>query len=265
MTVEAAQFPSEILDNILPNQYLFTRDQFHQLWNAGILDRNRRYELLCGVILDRDSEPPCEDNFPIFERLRDDWPRLVYFTAEQYERMLVAGILSPDGRYEIIGGVIFTKMGQKPAHRNSRQRTRDFLAHAFGLAHVQYQDEMPVPAGLSAWSRPEPDLSVTREPYDAYAGRYARPEDMLLIIEIADSSLDTDEREKALLYAKTGIEEYWVVNVVTRSLVVFRHAGEFGYKETRRYSEEETIAPIAVPEAEVRVGDLLPPSQEAGD
>ncbi|MCS6863160.1 MAG: Uma2 family endonuclease, partial [Abditibacteriales bacterium] len=116
---------------------------------------------------------------------------------------------------------------------------------------------------LGTDSDPEPDIAV--EVGNSRTYRDAHPTTAVLIVEIADSSLDHDRRCKGSLYASEGIEDYWIVNLVDRQLEVYRqpHADAtqpygFGYADVRVLKARERVAPLAAPRSWVKVADLLP-------
>jgi Uma2 family endonuclease len=136
-------------------------------------------------------------------------------------------------------------------------RVASFLQAAFGAEHwVRTQFQI----ALTDDSQPEPDVSVAEHPFEWYQDH---PVSALLVVEISDSSLRLDRR-KAGLYASSGIPEYWIVNLQSRQLEVFRRtladpANEFGhgYADIRELNEHETIAPLARPEAKILVNKFF--------
>jgi Uma2 family endonuclease len=122
-----------------------------------------------------------------------------------------------------------------------------------GLAILGVQD----PVHLDDFSEPEPDLAVLRHKDDFYLDHHPRPEDVFLVVEVADSTLEFDRRRKLPLYARSGIPEVWIVNLVDGLLEVYRDPAPHGYRQSLRLSREDTIVPTAFPDVELFVGDLL--------
>lgn len=114
------------------------------------------------------------------------------------------------------------------------------------------------PVNLSDLSQPQPDLSVLRLRSDFYGEGKPRPAETVLLIEVADSSLDFDRSVKAPLYAAAGVPELWIVDVGARAIEVHRAPGLDGYAERRMLAGgQERIAPLAFPDVEVSVEDVL--------
>jgi Uma2 family endonuclease len=192
------------------------------------------------------------------------------WTVERFYRALSAGLFEHPERLELIKGEIIERMSpQDTPHSTSTLLTRDLLADLFrALGHVRSQ----MPLDLFRDTEPEPDVFVVKGAIRDYETRKPRPSDLLLVVEVSDSTLAYDRGVKASLYAEAGITEYWIVNLPERCLEVFRDAGAkagerfgFGYHDVRRYAETESVAPLAAPDAPVRVEDLLPkPVSETG-
>ena len=133
---------------------------------------------------------------------------------------------------------------------------QDFFKERLGRkVFVKSQD----PIHLSDDSEPEPDVVITiRDPL-AYSTHHPTAMEVLLVIEVADSSLKYDLETKAPAYAKEGISEYWVLDVLDRKLHVFRQLSESGYQSQTILAETLDIAPLAFPDCTVAIRALLPP------
>jgi Uma2 family endonuclease len=190
------------------------------------------------------------------------------FRAADYYRMLEAGILHEDDRVELLGGQVVEMSPSGPLHAATTDRTGDVLAAATaGRALVRRQN----PLDLGEWDAPEPDLAVVRPRADYYAEGHPTAADVFWLVEVADSSVVHDQRTKAALYAAAGIREVWVVNVPERVLEIYRAPGPPGYEDRQTHHQGERVAPLAFPELQLAVADLLPPGgperaqeQEAG-
>jgi Uma2 family endonuclease len=177
------------------------------------------------------------------------------FTVEEYHRMAETGILRPDERVELVRGVIRAMSPKNWAHVMTTKVVFRMLEDALrGRASV-YQEAPLVAEGID--SEPEPDVLVCSNPDEwAYRSRRTKP---LLVVEVADSSLEYDLAEKASLYAEAGVPEYWVVNLVERVLVVFRDPLKGSYEVRLSLGETATVTPEAWPERAFEVRAFFPP------
>lgn len=181
-------------------------------------------------------------------------PQRIRWTVAQCEEMEKAGLL-PE-RYELIEGDIYKKMSANPPHCIALILLAVWLEQVFGRLFVKTQGPIRL-----LDNKPEPDVSVMREPVTAYVKQHPGPEDLLLVAEISDATLHFDLNEKAAVYARAGIEEYWVVDFIGRRFLVHRQPFGEGYGEVIIYDESESLSLLARPNSQVRVADLLPPVQ----
>ena len=107
-------------------------------------------------------------------------------------------------------------------------------------------------------NEPQPDLVVFKQPSNFLTSRNPRPQDLHLVIEVSDTSLYFDLTKKAALYARAGIVEYWVLDVVGRKLFVHRDPQAGKYQSITEYAEQESVAPLAAPDAEFLVSSAFP-------
>ena len=188
------------------------------------------------------------------EPFRRRWSR------EEYYRMGEAGIFAPDENVELIEGEIYQMAPQGPAHSTVMCSTQELLRHAFGSTfHVRPQ--LPLSLGLA--SDPEPDLAGVPGSFRDY--RTAHPTTAVLVVEVSDTTLAFDQQAKASLYARAGIPEYWIVNLPEQVVEVHQtprpdtdQAFQYGYAQITRHGTEDTLTPLAAPEASMAVADLLP-------
>jgi Uma2 family endonuclease len=179
------------------------------------------------------------------------------FTPDEYHRLAEAGVLLPDERVELVRGVIRRMAPKGRRHVVAVQRAiQIFAVRLAGRATVSIQD----PLVREHWhSEPEPDVVLFSNP-DADA--YGTPEsDPLLVVEVADSSLDFDRTEKAKLYAEAGVPEYWIVNLVDDLLEVHREPEAGGYRSRQVLAQGDRIAPLHYPDLEIDPGELIPPGR----
>lgn len=183
-------------------------------------------------------------------------PNRIRWTRKQCEMMRDGGILT--GRYELIDGEILSKMGQKPAHAYVIRALLTWLTGLFGAEYTQIQATIDLSDTSPDYDEPEPDAAVTAQPYTHFAERHPRPEDLLLLIEVSDTTLRFDLNAKANLYALAGIREYWTIDITGRRLIVHRQPSPTGYQEILAYNADEEIASLSRPDRPVRVAELLP-------
>lgn len=176
------------------------------------------------------------------------------FTVDEFRAMARAGILDPEERVELIDGEIVEMSPIDEPHAAQTDRLTQLLVLRFhDAAIVRVQG----PTGLDRHSQPQPDLMLLRPRQDFYRGSHPAPEDVLLLIEVSDTTLAYDRRVKAPLYARTGIVEHWRVDLGGDRIVVHRDPGRDGYRSVRVAGRGESIAPLAFPVRALAVDDLL--------
>ncbi|NJL88137.1 MAG: Uma2 family endonuclease [Leptolyngbyaceae cyanobacterium SM1_1_3] len=182
------------------------------------------------------------------------------FTVSEYYRMSELGILQPTERTELIAGEIISMAAKGTAHTSAVLLTQDLFKEGLGRrVFVRSQD----PIHLSETSEPEPDIVVAvRDPL-AYSTHHPTPAEILLVIEVADSSLSYDLKTKAPLYAQASITDYWVLDVIARQLYVFRHPAAGQYQSQTILAAALEIAPLAFADFAIQVAQMLPPQMSA--
>ncbi len=178
------------------------------------------------------------------------------WTVEECYRLQEAGHL--EGRYELIEGVIVDKMGQNPRHARFLSNLILCLESIFSMKYIRVQAPIALPTPYGTYNEPEPDAVVTKESVITYT-HHPLPDDLLLVAEVSDSSLDFDRRTKVPLYAKAGITEFWILDVAERKLYVYQEPTETGYRLTHLYTEQDAVVLAALPEKQIAVKDLFPP------
>ena len=161
------------------------------------------------------------------------------FTIDEYHRLADLGFFGEDDRVELIRGEIMQMAAKGTAHTTC---CRNLLRELAGQAELQCQD----PIILSSNSEPEPDFAILRTRADNYLSAHPNPSDVLLVIEIADSSLSYDQEVKLLLYAEAGISDYWIFNLVENHLETYSEPyqelqGSFGYSVKRIFLPNQAI------------------------
>ncbi len=197
---------------------------------------------------------------PIAERAALPPMPVCRLTVHQYHRMIATGIIREDDRVELLKGWIVPKMGHNPPHSLAVNVGQAALRAALpGGWFVLVQ--LPITTGDS---EPEPDLAVVRGGPRDYASRHPGPEDIGLLVEDADTSLDYDRHFKGPLYASASISSYWIVNLIQRRVEVYTDpsgpAENPGYRHRQDYGENESVPLVldGVEAARIAVRDLLP-------
>jgi Uma2 family endonuclease len=177
------------------------------------------------------------------------------FTADEYERMGQAGILSEDDRVELIDGEVVAMTPIGPRHAGCVGKANKALVIAAGDSAMVHPQN---PVRLGAYDEPQPDLVLLRPRSDCYTTSHPGPEDTLLILEIADSSIEYDRSVKAALYAGAGLPEYWIADLEQE--VVWRYTSPLNgaYQRVELYRRGQSIAPQLLPACAIAVDALLP-------
>jgi len=160
------------------------------------------------------------------------------FTIEEYHQMGEAGIIAEEQRVELINGEIVEMSPINSPHGGVVNLLNNLLHK---LLSDQYIISVQNPVELGKYSEPEPDLTVLVHRPDFYAKSHPTPSDVLLIIEVADSSLQKDREVKLPLYAEASIPEVWIINLPERQVEVYRQPKEASYGSKQVYKNEETI------------------------
>jgi Uma2 family endonuclease len=139
------------------------------------------------------------------------------FSVTQYQRMIESGILTAEDKVELLENYVVLKMPRNPPHDGTIQRIQKRI-----VRHIPTGWDLRTQGSLELTdSQPEPDFAVVREDPNDYTTRHPTPADSGLVIEVADSSLLRDQRDKTRIYARAGIPTYWVINLVDRRVEVY--------------------------------------------
>ena len=176
------------------------------------------------------------------------------FTAAEYHLMAQAGILHEDDRVELIDGEIVEMAPIGSRHAAHVNRLNRVFTQALGEGVIV---SVQNPISLGERCEPQPDLTLLRPRPDFYAQAHPGPEDILLVVEVADSSLGYDRGVKVPLYARFGIPETWVMDLAAAGIQVYRHPHQGRYLEARHAARGEHISPQALPEVTLAVAELL--------
>ncbi len=176
------------------------------------------------------------------------------FSVEEYQRMGQVGIFSEDDRVELIEGEIveMTPIGSR--HAACVKRLNSLFTSRLGeRAIVSVQD----PLSIGARSEPQPDLMLLKPRPDFYAHAHPEPKDVLLIVEVADTSLEYDRKVKIPLYARALIPEVWLVDLNTSSVEVHRDPSPQGFQRIYQVRRGESLAPQAFLDLVLAVANIL--------
>jgi len=178
-------------------------------------------------------------------------------SVDEYHRMDDAGIFDPDKRIELIEGELIETVGpMNPPHAAGvAMLTRILVTRFSDRADVRCR----LPVILNDYSEPHPDFAVVRTDPRYYLDGHPQPASIFLLVEIADSSRDEDQRIRILLYGRSGVTESWLVDLIDDRVVIYRDPTPKGYGTVTFARRGETIAPLAFPNDHVPVNDILPP------
>lgn len=185
----------------------------------------------------------------------DEESNLRHWTRVEYHRMADAGLF--DGsRVELLEGEVWKMSPQRRPHFRTIRAVAEALETAFGdLFDVQQQ----APLALGDDGEPEPDIAVVAGYWADYEDHPVSA-DVKLVVEVSDSSLAKDRVKKAHSYARAGIQDYWIVNLVDRRIEIHRDPSPEGvYQSILIVGPAKSITPLYAPDGQIRVVDLLPP------
>jgi Uma2 family endonuclease len=181
------------------------------------------------------------------------------FTRSEVDQMLATGIFAGQ-RFELIDGELIDKMGQKPLHASTIQRCMLLLLKIFGAELVRVQ--LPIEAGAVDQDRsvPEPDLAVLAEAKPDFSRRHPNGRELVLLIEVSDTTLRHDATHKRDLYARAGVPEYWVIDLNARRLIVHRDPDpeKSQYASIQNYAEDGAVGVGSQLSQSISVSLLLP-------
>jgi Uma2 family endonuclease len=184
--------------------------------------------------------------YDIFQRHR--------LTVAEYHRMAEVGIFAPDARVELIEGAVI----DMPPIGSPHAGTVDYVADVFrlacaGRAIVRVQN----PVFLDLHSEPQPDIALLRPRPDYYRSSHPAPDDVLLIVEVADSSLAYDTQIKLPLYARYGIPEVWLADLANRRFLGHHTPTPTGYQHVQTLTDLSAVTPLLLPGVSIDLSDLF--------
>jgi Uma2 family endonuclease len=181
-------------------------------------------------------------------------PERMRISVERYLKMAATGVLTRADRVELIDGEIFNMPPLGPPHAGITGKLIKLLVLSVGdAATVLSGPTLP----LGKFSAPQPDLVLLKPREDFYSHSYPLPTDVFLLIEISASSLGFDQGVKRAVYARAGIAEYWVIDVVGQRLFRYRNPSGDQYAEAATFMDGDVVSPLALPNTQVPVGALF--------
>jgi Uma2 family endonuclease len=176
------------------------------------------------------------------------------FTVEEYHRMAEAGILGEDERVELIEGEIVQMAPIGPRHVGCViNLTQLFVTRLAGRAIVSPQN----PVVIRPRSEPQPDLVLLRPRTVSYSRELPASQDVVLAVEVADTTVSFDRLVKARLYARAGIAEFWLCLAADGFVEVYRGPSSDGYSDVTPYGPAQTVSPLAFPDVSFAVSDFF--------
>jgi Uma2 family endonuclease len=179
------------------------------------------------------------------------------WTVAEYHRMAELGLLEPSEKLELIAGQIIRKMSpQRTGHAVTLTLIYRLFNHLLG-EQVLIRPQLPIL--LDERSEPEPDIALVMAGELRYLDHHPRPEEIYLILEVADTTLRIDTGLKAQSYAEAGITDYWVLDLKNKQLRVFRKPKVTGYQSILTLPITAQISPLQFPEINIAISEFLPP------
>jgi Uma2 family endonuclease len=176
------------------------------------------------------------------------------FTVAQYRQMIETGVLHEGDRVELIEGEILEMAAIGSRHAAQVRRLNHLFSRRLGdQVIVSVQN----PVELGPRSEPEPDVALLRWREDFYEIEHPQSSDIFLVIEVADSTAEFDRKIKAPLYARNGIMEYWLIDLNTEALTVYRQPTSEGYRQVKMVQRGQTICAVGLSNAAFTVDEIL--------
>jgi Uma2 family endonuclease len=176
-------------------------------------------------------------------------------TVDEYDHMIRSGIFAEDDRLELIEGALLVMQPILSRHAAQVNRLNEMLLNRLdSLALVSAQNPMHL-----ARSEPVPDLLLLRPRADYYAAALPRPDDVFLLIEVADTTAVFDRDVKVPLYARSGIAETWLIDLGENTIEVYRAPAAAGYRQKQTLGVGDSVACLAFPDEAFAINDILVP------
>jgi len=177
------------------------------------------------------------------------------WTVDEYHRLIESGFLTPEDNLELLDGQIIQKNPQSPVHAATTQHIYQYLQNQL-KSQADVRSQRPITLSTSV---PEPDIAVVRIDTDEHSDRYPTPNQILLLIEVADTTLVCDREQKAAIYARANIPDYWIVDLTERQVHICRNPSKQRYQSQTILNKNVFLAPLAFPEIEIPFSELFLP------
>jgi Uma2 family endonuclease len=181
-------------------------------------------------------------------------PTRTRISTNRYQMMVATGVLTKYDRIELIEGDMLDMAPIGIKHTAIASRLNELLVLAVARSATVV---VGGPVNLGEFSEPQPDLMLLKRRADFYSGKLPEATDVLLLIEVSDSSLSFDQGIKLSLYARYGVAEYWVVDVEGKRVVTYREPAVKGYVRKIEFAATDTVVPQAFPDIKIPVGDIF--------
>lgn len=175
-------------------------------------------------------------------------------TIDLYQQMGEKGLLGPEDRVQLIEGEILEMPPIGPRHGSVTGRLNKWLSRATGDAAIV---RLGNPVSLGQYSQPQSDLMLLKPRADDYVVSHPGPEDVLLAVEVSDSTLQFDRGRKRELYARFAVPEYWVIDVNSRGIEAYSDPANGEFRSVVKYRLEDTVWPRALPQVRTAVKELF--------
>jgi Uma2 family endonuclease len=176
------------------------------------------------------------------------------FTVKEYHLMADAGVFANGERVELIRGEIIKMASIGRRHAACVNRCNDVFAYKLGgkiLVSIQN------PLALDNTSEPEPDIMLLKRKADFYESGHPQPTDVLLLIEVADSTIESDRQLKIPLYAEDGITEVWLIDINSACIEVYRYPTDQGYQDIQKLYRGQNLSILAFPDISIAIDEIL--------
>ncbi len=176
------------------------------------------------------------------------------FTVEQYQKMIELGILTKYDRVELIRGEIIEMSPVGTKHAACVRRLSNKLGQSLGNSIIL---SVQNPVVLNDNSQPQPDVALLKPRDDFYATAHPQPQDIFLLIEVADSTIEYDREEKIPLYAQANIIEVWLVDINEQIVEVYQQPTAAGYQLMQKFACDQDLSITAFPDINITVNEIL--------
>jgi len=183
-----------------------------------------------------------------------DYPTIYRFDVQAYRQLAEVGAIAPEKRLELIDGTILEMSPIGTKHQACVARLNQYFITALADRAVIWPQNS---IELNQRSQPQPDLALLQPRSDFYGDRYPDPEDVLLVVEVADTTIQFDREVKVPLYGTAGIVEIWLVDLTRGWVEVYRDPSSQGYRTKRTFQTEEEVTPLAFPDCQLAVAEVI--------